>query len=131
VKAAEERGHPQWGTPPKNAGHYNSRPYETGFFREKGDYDSYYGRFFLNWYSQTLIEHADRVLNLANTIFEGIKMGAKVTHNQLASTNRTSKSITLHQDPMPLRMIVFKHLPMLQKRMAENMSLVTLQSHEH
>jgi hypothetical protein len=73
----------------------------------------------------------DRVLNLANTIFEGIKMGAKVTHNQLASTNRTSKSITLHQDPMPLRMIVFKHLPMLQKRMAENMSLVTLQSHEH
>ncbi|KAH8953383.1 hypothetical protein BDL97_08G023400 [Sphagnum fallax] len=79
VKAAEERGHPQWGTPPKNAGHYNSRPYETGFFREKGDYDSYYGRFFLNWYSRNLIEHADRVLNLANTIFEDIKMGAKIS----------------------------------------------------
>lgn len=76
--AAELRGHSFWGRGPDNAGSYSSRPHETGFFRDGGDYDSYYGRFFLNWYSQVLIDHGDRVLALANLAFEGSCIAAKV-----------------------------------------------------
>ncbi|KAJ8450223.1 hypothetical protein Cgig2_033417 [Carnegiea gigantea] len=76
-KAAEARGHLSWARGPDNAGSYNSTPHETGFFRDGGDYDSYYGRFFLNWYSRVLIEHGDRVLSLANLAFEGFSIGAK------------------------------------------------------
>ena len=78
-KAAEARGHSHWAMPPVNAGEYNSRPQDTGFFRDGGDYDSYYGRFFLKWYSNVLIEHGDRVLGLANLAFEGVKIAAKVS----------------------------------------------------
>lgn len=78
-KAAEMRGHSFWGRGPDNAGSYNSAPHETGFFRDGGDYDSYYGRFFLNWYSQVLIDHGYRVLALANLAFEGTGISAKVS----------------------------------------------------
>ncbi|XP_008787505.2 beta-amylase 2, chloroplastic-like isoform X2 [Phoenix dactylifera] len=78
-KAAEARGHSSWARGPDNAGSYNSRPHETGFFRDGGDYDSYYGRFFLGWYSQVLVDHADRVLSLANFAFEGINIAAKIS----------------------------------------------------
>eukprot|EP00257_Ricinus_communis_P024274 XP_015584440.1 beta-amylase 2, chloroplastic isoform X2 [Ricinus communis] len=78
-KAAEARGHSFWARGPDNAGFYNSAPHETGFFRDGGDYDSYYGRFFLNWYSRVLIDHGDRVLALANLAFEGTCISAKVS----------------------------------------------------
>lgn len=78
TKAAEVRGHSIWARGPDNAGFYNSTPHETGFFRDGGEYDSYYGRFFLNWYSQTLVDHGDRVLALANLAFEGTCIAAKV-----------------------------------------------------
>lgn len=78
-KAAEARGHPLWARGPDNAGHYNSKPQDTGFFRDGGDYDSYYGRFFLRWYSQVLLDHGDRVLSLANLAFEGTRIAAKVS----------------------------------------------------
>lgn len=78
MKAAEVRGHSIWARGPDNAGSYNSTPHETGFFRDGGEYDSYYGRFFLNWYSRTLIDHGDRVLALANLAFEGTCIAAKV-----------------------------------------------------
>ncbi|MCL7023982.1 hypothetical protein MKW94_009522 [Papaver nudicaule] len=77
-KAAEARGHSFWAHGPENAGCYTSQPHETGFFCDGGDYDSYYGRFFLNWYSQVLIEHADRVLSLAKLAFEGTRIAVKV-----------------------------------------------------
>ena len=77
-KAAENRGHSFWARGPDNAGSYNSCPHETGFFCDGGDYDGYYGRFFLNWYSQVLIEHGDRVLSLANLVFEGTCIAVKV-----------------------------------------------------
>lgn len=77
-KAAKLRGHSFWARGPDNAGHYNSMPHETGFFCERGDYDNYYGRFFLHWYSQTLIDHADNVLSLANLAFEETKIVVKV-----------------------------------------------------
>ncbi|KAG8057798.1 hypothetical protein GUJ93_ZPchr0002g24955 [Zizania palustris] len=78
-RAAEARGHPIWARAPDNAGHYNSEPNLTGFFCDGGDYDSYYGRFFLNWYSQVLVDHADRVLMLARLAFEGSNIAVKVS----------------------------------------------------
>jgi len=77
-RAAKLRGHSFWARGPDNAGYYNSRPHETGFFCDRGDYDSYYGRFFLHWYAQTLIDHADQVLSLANLAFEGTQLVVKV-----------------------------------------------------
>lgn len=79
-KAAEARGHSFWARGPDNAGSYNSRPHETGFFCDGGDYDGYYGRFFLSWYSKILVEHGDRVLSLAKLAFEGTCIAAKVSY---------------------------------------------------
>lgn len=78
-KAAKLRGHSFWARGPDNSGQYNSRPHETGFFCERGDYGSYYGRFFLNWYAQSLIDHADNVLSLASLAFEETKIVVKVS----------------------------------------------------
>ncbi|KAF5204572.1 Beta-amylase [Thalictrum thalictroides] len=78
-KAAEARGHSFWARGPDNAGSYNSQPHDTGFFCDGGDYDSYYGRFFLNWYSQVLVDHADRVLSLAKLAFEGTCIATKLS----------------------------------------------------
>jgi len=68
--AAEDKGRPEWGHGgPHDAGHYNSREWETGFFKnEGGSFESDYGKFFLNWYSTELIQHADRVLSAANEV---------------------------------------------------------------
>lgn len=80
TKAAEARGHSLWARGPDNAGSYNSTPHETGFFCDGGEYDSYYGRFFLNWYSRVLVDHGEHVLGLANLAFEGTCIAAKVIH---------------------------------------------------
>jgi len=77
-ETAEAQGHAHWGKPPSNVGSYNSRPQDTGFFKDGGDWDSYYGRFFIKWYSQILIDHGDCVLSIANKVFEGSKIAAKV-----------------------------------------------------
>nr|XP_004244442.1 beta-amylase 8 isoform X2 [Solanum lycopersicum] len=77
-KAATSRGHSFWAKGPDNAGFYNAKPHETGFFCERGDYDSYYGRFFLHWYRQVLIDHANNVLTLASLAFEGIQIVVKI-----------------------------------------------------
>lgn len=77
-KAAKLRGHSFWARGPDNAGFYNSKPHETGFFCDRGDYDSYYGRFFLQWYTQVLSDHADNVLSLASLAFEDIKIVVKI-----------------------------------------------------
>lgn len=78
-RAAEARGHSFWARGPDNVGNYNSQPHETGFFCDGGDYDGYYGRFFLGWYSQVLVDHADRVLSLSKLAFEGTRIAAKVS----------------------------------------------------
>ncbi|KAK6920122.1 BES1/BZR1 plant transcription factor, N-terminal [Dillenia turbinata] len=78
-RAAEVRGHTFWGRGPDNAGSYTSQPLETGFFCDGGDYDSYYGRFFLNWYSRILVEHGNQVLSLAKLAFEGTCITAKLS----------------------------------------------------
>lgn len=82
-KAADVRGHSFWARAPENTGSYNSRPHETGFFCDGGDYDGYYGRFFLSWYSQALVDHGDRVLSLAKLAFEGTQVAAKVSSSDI------------------------------------------------
>ncbi|KAJ0634468.1 putative beta-amylase [Helianthus annuus] len=77
-KTSNLRGYSFWAQGPENAGNYNSRPHETGFFCEQGDYDSYYGRFFLNWYARFLIDHADVILSLATLAFEEIPIVVKI-----------------------------------------------------
>jgi len=56
-----------WTDPPSNAGWYNSKPWETGFF--SGGYSSDYGRFFLNWYFDKLKEHGYNVLSKAKAVW--------------------------------------------------------------
>ena len=52
---------------PHDAGSYNSAAWETGFFvSQGGNWDSDYGHFFLSWYSGLLLQHADRVLEVAS-----------------------------------------------------------------
>ncbi|XP_044418409.1 beta-amylase 8 isoform X5 [Triticum aestivum] len=77
-QSALARGHLFWARGPDNAGYYNSRSHETGFFCDGGDYDSYYGRFFLNWYSGILIDHVDQVLSLATLAFDGAAIVVKI-----------------------------------------------------
>ncbi|KAJ3694019.1 hypothetical protein LUZ60_009499 [Juncus effusus] len=76
--SAKLRGHAIWGRGPGNTGYYNSRAHETGFFCEKGDYNSHYGRFFLDWYSKHLIERTDLILALAALAFDGTQIIVKI-----------------------------------------------------
>ncbi|XP_023750187.1 beta-amylase 8 isoform X1 [Lactuca sativa] len=78
VKSSSLRGQTFWGRGPENCGDYNSSPQETGFFCEHGDYGSHYGRFFLQWYSQFLIDHANTILSLATLAFEEIQILVKI-----------------------------------------------------
>lgn len=65
--AARAAGHPEWGHGgPHDAGHYNSRSWETGFFvSQGGNWQTEYGHFFLSWYSGLLVRHARRILGVA------------------------------------------------------------------
>ncbi|KAL0368532.1 UNVERIFIED_CONTAM: Beta-amylase 1, chloroplastic [Sesamum calycinum] len=80
--AAEGIGKPEWGvTGPTDAGNYNSWPEDTNFFKkEGGGWNSSYGQFFLSWYSQMLLNHGERILQSAETIFENkrVKLSAKI-----------------------------------------------------
>lgn len=80
--AAEAIGKPEWGhTGPTDAGHYNNWPEDTNFFKkEGGGWDGPYGEFFLSWYSQMLLDHGERILESAKTIYEhrGVKISVKV-----------------------------------------------------
>ncbi|GAB4851397.1 hypothetical protein Ancab_030800 [Ancistrocladus abbreviatus] len=79
---AEAVGKSEWGhAGPTDAGHYNNWPEDTSFFRkEGGGWNSEYGEFFLNWYSQMLLDHGERILSCAKPIFEGqgVKISVKI-----------------------------------------------------
>ncbi|XP_068667979.1 beta-amylase [Aristolochia californica] len=79
-EAATLAGHPDWELP-EDAGEYNDRPKDTKFFREDGTYVSEKGKFFLTWYSNTLMMHGDQILDAANQVFLGypLKLAAKVS----------------------------------------------------
>jgi beta-amylase len=80
--AAEAAGKPEWGsTGPTDAGEYNNWPEDTRFFRkEGGGWTCPYGEFFLSWYSQMLLDHAERILSSAKAIYEntGVKISVKI-----------------------------------------------------
>ncbi|CAN6282920.1 unnamed protein product [Urochloa humidicola] len=80
--AAEAAGKPEWGHGgPTDAGSYNNWPEDTLFFRrENGGWSSEYGDFFLSWYSQMLLEHGDRILTSATSVFSAspVEVSVKV-----------------------------------------------------
>ncbi|KAJ3670355.1 hypothetical protein LUZ60_010679 [Juncus effusus] len=81
TEAAYEAGHPEWELPGADAGEYNNSPESTKFFKsDDGTYLKAEGDFFLTWYSNKLIVHADRILDEANRVFLGckVKLAAKV-----------------------------------------------------
>jgi len=52
---------------PHDCGDYNSPAWDTAFFVSSGgSWDTEYGNFFLSWYSNLLLQHADRVLAAAS-----------------------------------------------------------------
>ncbi|KAJ0970404.1 hypothetical protein J5N97_023281 [Dioscorea zingiberensis] len=68
--AAEAAGQPEWGHGgPTDAGSYNNWPEDTAFFRREGGWSYPYGDFFLSWYSQMLLDHGERILSSATSIF--------------------------------------------------------------
>jgi len=82
-QAAEDAGHPEWGyAEPNNAGQWNSYPQDTGFFNDGGfdNYKSEYGKFFLSWYQNRLIQHGEEVLSIAKNVFgKKVPLAAKVS----------------------------------------------------
>ncbi|GLJ55988.1 hypothetical protein SUGI_1201970 [Cryptomeria japonica] len=78
MACAEAAGQSGWGkTGPHDSGYYSQFPEDAGFFRREGTWDSDYGRFFLKWYSETLLSHGDRLLGAAAGVFQGT--GAKLS----------------------------------------------------
>ncbi|XP_057475120.1 beta-amylase 3, chloroplastic-like [Actinidia eriantha] len=76
--SAEAIGKEDWGiSGPNDSGQYNQFPEDTTFFRRDGTWNNDYGQFFLEWYSGMLLEHGDRILAAANSIFQGT--GAKLS----------------------------------------------------
>nr|AIG55584.1 secreted protein [Thraustotheca clavata] len=65
-----------WGTSPgpSNAGNFNCQPGVSGscpFFEDNGfdNYASNYGKFFLNWYSTSLLNHGRALSKIGRTVF--------------------------------------------------------------
>lgn len=70
--AADANGTKAWGNNgPHDSGQYNQFPEDTGFFKRGGTWDTDYGHFFMEWYSGKLIEHGDKLLGAADSIFRG------------------------------------------------------------
>ncbi|XP_074565611.1 beta-amylase 1, chloroplastic-like [Curcuma longa] len=80
--AAEKVGKSEWGNGgPSDAGGYNNWPEDTAFFRREGGWNGPYGEFFLSWYSQMLLDHGERIVSSATSIFDnlaGVKISVKV-----------------------------------------------------
>lgn len=79
--AAQQVGQPHWGNSgPHDAGGYCQWPHQTGFFHHQGSWYSEYGRFFLQWYSSMLLQHADQVMGRASRVFQqtGVRLHAQL-----------------------------------------------------
>eukprot|EP00415_Alexandrium_ostenfeldii_P001700 UN1700 len=81
-KAACRANQPSWASPPGVAetGDSNSFPNETTFWSiEGGGYRSAQGKFFLDWYSSALMEHASKILPIAREVFGGkVQISGKI-----------------------------------------------------
>ncbi|CAI8589089.1 unnamed protein product [Vicia faba] len=74
-------GKKEWGTSgPHDSGQYNQYPEDTGFFKREGTWNTEYGDFFLDWYSSKLVEHGEKILVSAKSVFQttGAKLSAKI-----------------------------------------------------
>ncbi|KAF8379160.1 hypothetical protein HHK36_028589 [Tetracentron sinense] len=70
--SAEAIGKKDWGrSGPHDSGQYKQFPEDTGFFRRDGTWKTEYGQFFLEWYSEKLLEHGESILAAAEGIFHG------------------------------------------------------------
>lgn len=71
AQCATEIGHKEWGNGgPHDAGVYNNWPENAPFFDDKeGAWSTRYGQFFLQWYSNSLLQHGRRLMQLAYSIF--------------------------------------------------------------
>mmetsp|Transcript_23478 Transcript_23478/g.64729 ORF Transcript_23478/g.64729 Transcript_23478/m.64729 type:complete len:526 (-) Transcript_23478:1867-3444(-) len=81
LKASAEHAEPLWGLGgPHDAGQYKEWPQQCGFFTQKGNWRSSYGRFFLQWYSEMLIRHAVLVMGAASDAFSGspVRLSARI-----------------------------------------------------
>ncbi|KAF8017019.1 hypothetical protein BT93_H2275 [Corymbia citriodora subsp. variegata] len=67
----ETTGNPLWGLGgPHDAPAYDASPSSNSFFKDHGgSWESPYGDYFLSWYSNLLVRHADRLLSLASSAF--------------------------------------------------------------
>ncbi|KAJ6820298.1 beta-amylase [Iris pallida] len=71
--SAKAAGHPDWDLP-DDAGEYNDTPSDTKFFGADGTYLTEKGKLFLAWYSYTLFEHVDCIIDTTNAVFRGCKL---------------------------------------------------------
>ncbi|EXC03129.1 Inactive beta-amylase 9 [Morus notabilis] len=69
---AEASGNPLWGLGgPHDAPSYDQSPHENNFFKDHGgSWESPYGDLFLSWYSNQLVDHGNRLLSMASSVFE-------------------------------------------------------------
>lgn len=70
-------GHSEWNAPPYDTGDYNLKPGGSSFWNN--GFKSKYGKFFLNWYQQQLIDHGDNVLGIARSLFPDTRLSCKIS----------------------------------------------------
>jgi beta-amylase len=74
--SARNIGKREWGNGgPFGTGSLMQNPERTEFFRnEGGSWNAPYGKFFLEWYSDLLLQHGERICREAETIFRGTEV---------------------------------------------------------
>ncbi|KAJ1386576.1 Glycoside hydrolase, family 14 [Sesbania bispinosa] len=118
--SAEAIGKKDWGrSGPHDSGQYNQFPEDTGFFKKEGTWNSEYGQFFLNWYSNKLLEHGERILVSAKGIFQtsGVKLSAKVAgihwhyraRSHAAELTAGYYNTRFHDGYLPIAQMLAKH----------------------
>ncbi|KAL0442616.1 UNVERIFIED_CONTAM: Beta-amylase 2, chloroplastic [Sesamum latifolium] len=121
TKSLEDASKP-WGSlfsgqKPEGTGSYNSKPNDTEFFRDGGEFDGIFGRYFLSWYSRVLINHGDQVLAQANRAFAGTAISAKVpgihwwykTESHAAELTAGFYNVSNQDGYIPIIMMLKKH----------------------
>ncbi|MED6220522.1 hypothetical protein PIB30_045585 [Stylosanthes scabra] len=97
---ARNIGKREWGDGgPFGAGSLMQNPEHTDFFKnEGGSWNTPYGKFFLEWYSDMLLLHGERICREAETIFRGteVLISAKVAavHWHYATQSHPSELTT-------------------------------------
>ena len=93
---SQRAGYEDGFAPPTNAGSYHSNVHEMEYFNPDGDagptYRSAHGKFFLEWYSQRLIDHGARVLAAAKRKIGGMSSSQ---HKSKHANTRTHNACLL------------------------------------